>query len=61
MVVQGRKERRTATYKALGEKIGSILRKQYDALPMPRSDLLNDLMRRVEEAEIAREKNKRLH
>jgi hypothetical protein len=47
MVKPEREERRAARDK-LREAIGAVLRKQYDALPTPRSDLLDDLMERIE-------------
>jgi hypothetical protein len=54
-----KKKERGAAYKGLREKIGAILREQHDALPVPRSDLLDDLMRRVE-IECSKEK-RQLH
>jgi hypothetical protein len=50
MTIRELEERRTAR-KKLREEIGAILRKQYDALPMPPSDLLDRLMERIDAEE----------
>jgi hypothetical protein len=47
MTKQERGKRRAANNE-LWREIGTILRKQYDDLPFPRSDLLDDLMERIE-------------
>lgn len=56
-MVRQKKEERRAVSKRLMNEIAAVLRKQYDALPMPRSDLLDDLMERIDAEGLARKKD----
>jgi hypothetical protein len=55
MIRQKKEERRAA--KRLSDEIAAVLRKQYDALPMPRSDLLDDLMEPIDAEGLATKKD----
>jgi hypothetical protein len=56
-MIRQRKEERRAASKRLMDEIAAVLRKQYDALPMPRSDLLDDLMERINAEGLATKKD----
>jgi hypothetical protein len=60
-MIRQKEEERRAANKRLSDEIAAVLRKQYDALPMPRSDLLDDLMERIDDAEGLATKKDLLH
>jgi hypothetical protein len=43
-----RRREHDQTHSKLARDLGAVLKAQYEALPVPRSDLLDDLMERLE-------------
>jgi hypothetical protein len=56
-MIRQKKEERRAANKRLSDEIAAVLRKRYDALPMPHSDLLDDLMERIDAEGLATKKD----